>query len=110
MSTAKISIKVGRELHIITCKDIIVIKAENIYSCIYTSDGKSFLASHSMKEMENKLGSSTFFKTHRSYLINLSYVEKYVRADSELYMQGIEFSIPVARGLKPVMQEKLNFL
>jgi two-component system LytT family response regulator len=110
MNASKISIKVGKELHFINCKDIVVIKAENIYTSIYTIDGKCFLASHSMQEMENKLISFNFLKTHRSYLINLSYIDKYVKADSEIHLQGIVFPIPVARGLKTLLEEKLQFL
>lgn len=109
MNTAKIKIKVGRELYFINCKDIIVIKADNIYSCIYTSDRKCFVASHKMHEMENILDPLTFLKTHRSYLININFIERYVKTDSEIYMQGIEFSVPVARGLKTVIEEKLQF-
>lgn len=109
MNTSKISIKVGREIHFIDYNDVIIIKAENIYTCIYTSNGKSFLASHSMLEMENKLVSFNFFKTHRSYLINLGYIEKYVKTNSEIHVHGIEFPIPVARGLKTLLEEKLQF-
>lgn len=109
MNTSRISIKVGRELHFIDCKDIILIKADNIYSCIYTSYGKCFIASHKMHEMENRLDTHVFIKTHRSYLVNINFIERYVKADSEIHLQGIVFPIPVARGLKTLLEEKLQF-
>jgi two-component system LytT family response regulator len=109
MNTVKISVKVGRELHFISYNDILVIKAENIYTRIYTLDAGCFVASHRMQEMETKLGFFNFFKTHRSYLVNLSYIDKYVKADSEIHVKGVKFPVPVARGLKASVEAKLQF-
>jgi two-component system LytT family response regulator len=63
--------------NIVKINNIIYCQAEINYSTAYTSDGKSYTMSHSLKYLEEMLPPATFFRTHKSYLVNLNYVKSF---------------------------------
>lgn len=56
------------------CKDILYIKAEDVYCRVFMKDGTSFLKRISLTKMEEELRGSDLVKVHKSYIANLSYV------------------------------------
>lgn len=54
---------------------ILYAEACDNYSIIYTLTNK-FIVSQTLKTVEDKLPSQHFFRAHRSFLVNLTYVEK----------------------------------
>lgn len=100
MNNNTISIKVGREFIFLSAHSIVCVKAENIYTSIYTTNGASFLATQTLGEMEEKLVTLNFFKPHRSYLINLNLVKKYLKSDGILFLVDYESPVPVSRNRK----------
>lgn len=61
--------------------DIIYIHAAGAYSTIY-STSKSYIISKSLKELEAEIDSSTFIRSHNSYLVNANYISKLKKADN----------------------------
>ncbi len=57
--------------------DIIYLKANANYSEVYLVNGKHLLVSTTLKKLENRFLNLGFFRTHRSSLINLSFVKNY---------------------------------
>lgn len=56
-------------------QDIILIQRENRSTVIYTCDER-FVTSESLSELEERLDSNMFFRSHKSYIINLSMIQK----------------------------------
>lgn len=54
--------------------DIVLIQREERSTVIYTVDGNSYATSDTLAEMAEKLDRSAFFRSHRSYIINLNYI------------------------------------
>mgnify|MGYP000113649282 CR=1 FL=1 len=104
MNKNTISIKVGRDLIFLDINSIVFVKAENIYTSIYTTKSISILASQTLSEMEEKLIASNFFKPHRSYLINLNLIRKYLKSDGVLFLFDYELPVPVSRNKKQDLQ------
>lgn len=96
----QIAFKVGREIVFIFISDIILLKAENIYCNVYLASGQCLLVSNTLKELSQKLIINSFFKPHRSYIINTNYVERYIKSDLLLYLKTIKEPVPVSRNLK----------
>ena len=71
----RIAVKYQNEIHILQPDEIIWIKAEGNYAKINTKQ-KSFLKRTSLIKMEKILNSGEFIRIHKSYLINLNYLEK----------------------------------
>ncbi len=83
------------------------VKSEDVYAYIYNDKVKLFV-NCSLKGLEEKLPSNRFIRCHRSYLINIDKVVKFIRAKNfKLLMEnGIE--IPLARSKKKIVAERLG--
>jgi two-component system LytT family response regulator len=56
-------------------KDIILVQRENSSTVIYTKQD-SFATSAGLGDIESKLDSDQFMRSHKSYLINISQIKK----------------------------------
>ncbi len=56
----------------INMSDILLIQREERSTVIYTADGKSYATSDTLGDTEAKLDPQVFFRSHRSYIINLN--------------------------------------
>lgn len=54
--------------------DIVLVQREDRATVIYTVDGGCFYTSDTLAETAEKLDESVFFRSHRSYIINLNYI------------------------------------
>lgn len=53
-------------------------EADRAYCKFHMADGSSFLVSKSLKEFEDLLMECNFFRVHKSNMVNLAHIEKYV--------------------------------
>jgi hypothetical protein len=58
-------------------KEIIFLKSDLNYTNIYLTNGKKLLVSTTLGVIENRLKDCGFFRTHRSTMVNLDFVENY---------------------------------
>lgn len=66
----------GREsMSFVDMEDIVLVQRENNATVIYT-ETDSFVTSAKLADIEAKLGGEQFFRSHKSYIINLSKVKK----------------------------------
>lgn len=72
---AKLIIKNKESTSFIDCKDILFIERENRSTIIHTIDER-LVSSESLSEIEERLDKSLFFRSHKSYIINLSMISK----------------------------------
>lgn len=61
--------------------DIIRVESDGSYSTFYTTGGKKYVVSKNLKEYESLLPPTIFFRSHKSHLININKVKKYLRTD-----------------------------
>lgn len=74
-SLSKLIIKSKEGISFIDCKDIIFIERENRNTVIHTLT-ESLTTSEGLSEIEERLDNSFFFRSHKSYIINLSMIYK----------------------------------
>ncbi len=78
----KIAIPTADGLQFISLQDIIRIEANGSYCNFYLTDGKKILLSKKLGDVEEILCShENFFRVHKSNMINLKYVEKYIKGE-----------------------------
>lgn len=75
---------------------IIYCHSDGNYTEIFLDDKRKFLVTRKIKFMEEKLDASQFVRVHNSYLINLNYVEKYIKGRGGTVIMTNGDSIPVS--------------
>lgn len=95
----KIVLKTHAGSHIVAVKDIAYLKADNVYTEFHLNDGACIVVSKPLKEYELLLTQDTFFKTHRSFIININYVKKYYKTEGEVELKN-NIKISVSRDKK----------
>ena len=71
----KLLVKGKENMSFVDIKDIILVQREQHITTIYTAKD-SFTTSASLSEVEAKLDTSCFMRSHKSYLINISQITK----------------------------------
>jgi len=70
----------------LNANEIMYCQADLNYTVIHTSKNERLVSSKNLKEFEELLSPSVFFRCHKSYIINLNFIKKYNRADSMVLM------------------------
>lgn len=73
----KVALPTHNGYNLIELSDIIYCQAESNYCKVVCFGDKEFLVSKTLKYVEELLGSVLFLRIHKSFLVNLNYVEKY---------------------------------
>ena len=83
----KLVVRKNDSQEIVAIEDIIAIEAQEAYSSIYTENG-TFLMSKNLKHFETLLENNTdFFRSHKSWIINLKKVESFSKSTSEIQLK-----------------------
>jgi len=59
----------------IAVEDILCLQGEGNYTFLHTRDRKRYLVSKTLKEFERTLSPDLFLRIHKSYIVNLAYVQ-----------------------------------
>ncbi len=78
-------------------QDIILISGDDNYSKVYTLHHGCITMSKTLKEYESKLSQHSFFRVHKSALINLNQIKEYSFNDGGFVIMNNEITIPIAR-------------
>ena len=96
----KIAVPTMEGLEFIETDNIIHCKSESNYTNIFLLSGKSILISKTLKEVEEMLSGSNFYRIHHSHIINLNHIKKYVRGDGGYVVLINDEVINVSRSRK----------
>ncbi len=101
----RIVLRTAEKLQLIPVKEIIRCAAERNYCMFFLENGKKIIASCPVKDFEDMLSEQGFFRIHKSHLVNLSFVDSYIKADggSVVLTDGTE--LPVAMRKKNQLME-----
>ena len=93
--------------HKIPIKDIYYMKAEGDYVNIYTAKGR-YINTSSLSELEEQFEGDGFFRTHRSYLVNIKNLTS-INTETNVIVIG-EQTIPLSRKLKGKFLKKFRLI
>lgn len=106
----KIALSMSNGLTFVEVSDIILLEAEGAYTTFYLKDGQKILVSKKLKFYEDILSNrSHFFRTHRSYFININYIKTYSRGENAILMDN-DFLVTISRDRKQEFESLLKDL
>lgn len=109
-SPKKIVIPSSDGMHIIKVSDILRCESSSNYTQFVLLTGKNLLASKTLKEFDNMLSDHNFERIHKSHLVNMNYVKRYVQSDGGYVIMEDDSKIPVANRKKEQLMALLKAL
>ena len=106
----RVVIKKSGKIHVISTGNISFLEAQDDYVMIYTNDGK-YLKQQTMKYFEKHLDSEQFVRVHRSYIVNVTNIERIEPYEKSNYILILKDGnkVPVSRSGMQVLKENLDF-
>lgn len=104
----KIAIPTPNEILFVTLDDIIYISANRNYCILNLLDGKSVTVLKTLKDVQDVLEKTHFFRIHRHYLININHIKVFNRTDATITMTDNAI-LPLARSQKDKLFEKYGW-
>ena len=106
----KIALPMGDGLLFIEVIDIVLLEADGAYTNVFLKNGSKILVSKKLKFFEDiLLTRPSFFRPHRSHLININYIIKYIRGESSILMDN-QATISLSRDRKQEFEALLKEL
>jgi len=106
----RVVIKKSGKIHVISTGNISFLEAQDDYVMIYTNDGK-YLKQQTMKYFEKHLDPEQFVRVHRSYIVNVTNIERIEPYEKSNYILILKDGnkVPVSRSGMQVLKENLDF-
>lgn len=103
----KIALPTMEGLQMIPVDSIVSCESDDNYTYFKLKSGKKLLVTRSLKEIEESLEQHSFIRVHRSYLVNLNEIEKYIKGEGGYLVMSDGTTIDVARNKKEILLKKL---
>lgn len=104
-----ICIKVDREFVSVNSSDIAFIEVVNKMCFIHMNTGEVIETKTSLSSLYGKLPKTHFYKVHKAYVVNFSYIAR--RKENDIFLKSCNFSIPISRNYMSAFKRKYyNFL
>jgi len=92
----KIILKTADKIHLVDLKDIITCESDSCYTYIHTTDGEKIFVTKTLKEYEEMLESSGFYRVHKSFLVNFEHIRQFDKQDGGYVILTNKLRVPVS--------------
>jgi two-component system LytT family response regulator len=96
----RIILHTSDHLQLVSVSDIIRAEADSNYTSFCLSDRRRILVSRTIKEFESLLSGSGLIRVHQSHLVNINYIDRFVKKDGGYLLLKDSTKIPVSPNLK----------
>jgi two-component system LytT family response regulator len=104
----RIAIPTSEGLIMQPINDILYCEASSSYTIFHLSKGSKIVSAKTLKEYEELLEPHNFFRIHHSHVVNLNYVEKYMKGDGGFVILSNGTEVAVSRSRKDIVVERLQ--
>ena len=74
---SKLVLSLQDSFQVIDLNDLMFCETDKGYTTFYCNDGKKYLVSKTLKEFEERLIKVNFIRPHQSFMVNLTFIDKY---------------------------------
>lgn len=110
MDSLKIAIKTSKGTEFLQREEILYCQARGRYTKIITTSGKEYMLTRVLKDIENCLPCEDFFRTHKSYLINLNHITHFQNNHDAPITLANNVKIQLAKRRKQEFHRRINEL
>lgn len=94
-------------IEFVKIEDIIRCESDNNYTSFHLTSGDKIIVSKTLKDYEDMLENKGFFRTHKSHIINLAYMKKYIKGEGGIVVMEDGSEVTVSRRRKEEFMEML---
>lgn len=84
----KLAIPVKDGMQLITVTEIVCLEGDAKYTTLHLHNNERYVSSKNIGEFEELLDPDLFFRCHRSWIVNLKHVSKYLKSDGQLMLSN----------------------
>lgn len=96
-NTGKIAVPTSAGVKLIDETTIVYLKADSSYTEIKLNDKSQIIVSRTLKNFEETLATdSTFFRCHKSYVVNMRFVKEYIKSDGGYLVLDTNETLPLS--------------
>jgi two-component system, LytTR family, response regulator len=96
----KIAIPTTDGFILVALETIIYCESDGNYTNFILKDNKKITSSYTLKQYEEMLSGSNFFRTHKSYLVNVGHITRYIKGDGGIVIMSNGNELEVSRNNK----------
>lgn len=105
----KIALELPKGIKFISYDKILFFEADGVYTKVHLINGATEIICKTLKHFSDQLlDKPMFYKPHRSYLINLKFMDELVKKDGFHVVMQNKRTIPIARDRKDAFLEMIN--
>ncbi len=104
----KIALPSLNGIEFVRIENIVRCESDNNYTNFYLTSGEQIIVSKTLKEFEEMLDNKGFFRTHKSHIINLAFLKKYIKGEGGIAVMEDGSEITVSRRRKEEFLVVLN--
>lgn len=105
---SRIVLRTAECLHFVTVDNIIRCESDSNYTRFFLKDQKRILVSKTIKEYTELLGNSGFIRVHQSHLINMNYIDRFLKTRGGEMIMKDGSRVPVSQERKAYVLKQLN--
>lgn len=92
----KIVLKTQGNIHLVDLQNITHCESDGNYTLVHTTGNEPILITKTLREFDDMLCDSGFYRSHKSYLVNLSQVKRFEKQEGGYIILNNESKVPVA--------------
>lgn len=105
----KLVVNTSESMYFIPIESILKIEALNNYSKFYFQDSTTLVASKTLKYFEDQLNKYGFIRVHKSFLVNLTFIDRIMNRDGGQILLINGDLIDVTREKRAEIKDKFRF-
>lgn len=102
---SRIALTTGDGLIFVATGDIIYCRAESNYTNVVLTGGRKIMVSRVLKELDETLSGTDFYRVHSSFLINISHIKKFVRGEGGYIVMDNDDNVTLSRSRRQEFME-----
>jgi two-component system, LytTR family, response regulator len=92
----KVVLRTQDRFHFVKVSEILYCESDGNYTTFYLESGSKIMVSKSLKEYDDILAEYSFYRPHKSYLINLTFVTGFDKAEGGYIIMKNNARIPIS--------------
>lgn len=104
----KLALPTSDGMRFVKIEEIVRCESDSCYTTFFMKSKEKIMVSKTLKEYELLLSDMGFFRVHKSHLVNLRYVEKYVQGEGGYLVMEDKVQVEISRRKKEGLLAILN--